>query len=126
MHNPSDENTPVSSDASYRAMKWVAIIMGVIMVGGFIFLFAMLAKQASAPKKKACEPSTIVIGQNSDIMKQAEKDDIITFWLREEGSLVIRRYSMCDGSILSDVRIAGGKPAAPQGGVPQPMPGRMP
>lgn len=112
MHNASDGNTPACCRVHCHGFLWLALLLA---IGGGIFLFS----RASA-KPQSCEPTTIALGPQSELMKVKEKGEALTVWLQENGVLVVRRYSMCDGSILRDVRLTGGtRPAAPNGALPR-------
>lgn len=111
MHNASDENTPARCCARSHCVLW--FLAALVIGGGIAFFFP-----ASPVRAKACEPTTIALGPKSEMMKVEEKGDTLTVWLRENGAAVIRRYAMCDGEILRDVRITGGTGSATPGGAP--------
>ncbi len=125
MHNATDSHTPAPLTGGWRALKNLAIVMGVVLVAGFVVMFSFMAKQVGGGASKTCDPTTIEVADNNELIKIEEKEDMLTLWLKDAtGAVVLRRYSMCGGKILRDVRVSGGMPpqqvAQPQQLQPQP------
>lgn len=118
MHNASDDNTPAATELSptYKALKGLAIVMGVVLVGGLIFVFASMGKQI-ASTGKTCDPTSILLSPEDELVRVDEKNNRLAVWLKgADGAVIIRHYDICNGRILHDVRISGGRPpAATQG-----------
>lgn len=112
MHNATDGNTPARCRVHCHGFLWLALLLAII--GGGIAVFS----RVQTPQH-ACEPTTITLGPQSELMKVKERGEALTVWLRENDVLVVRRYSMCNGVILQDVRLTGGtRPAAQSGALP--------
>lgn len=130
MHNASDDNTPDTTELSptYKALKLLAIVMGGVLAGGLVVMVAAMGKQVKPAGSKGCEPTSIALSAEDELMRLEEKGDRLVVWLKgHDGAVIIRHYDMCKGSILRDVRISGGKAPSPQPQgqmVPQPMPPR--
>lgn len=120
MSNPTHENAPVPLSPTYRALKFLAVAMGVVLLGGLVVVFGFMAKQLKTGSNNgSCDPTTIAVAGNNELMKIEEKDDMITIWVRDEtGAVALRRYTMCGGDIVRDVRISGGRPTVPPQGMP--------
>jgi hypothetical protein len=62
-----------------------------------------------------CDPASITLSAQDELLKVDEHRDRITVWLKDaSGSLVIRHYDLCSGNALRDLRVTGGKPVATQ------------
>lgn len=124
MSNAPHENAPVPLSPTYRALKFLAVAMGVVLLGGLVVVFGFMAKQLKMDSNNgSCDPTTIAVAGNNELMKIEEKDDMITLWVRDEtGAVALRRYTMCGGDIVRDVRISGGRPPLPPQGMSQGVP----
>ncbi len=120
MHNATDDNAPAPLSAGYRVLRFFAIAMGLILIGGFVLICAFMAKQVKLNNTAtaSCEPLSIAIEENTTLLKAEEKDGKLMIWSNDpKAGLSLRQYDMCTGKILHDVRISGGLPAA-QAAVP--------
>ncbi len=118
MHNPSDPSTPA---LNYKALKTVAIVFGVILVTGFLFIVTYAISSVKAGSK-GCEAVTVKVEGTEIPIKIEERDDHLTVWVKDTGgALAIRRYAMCGGKLLRDVRVSGNLPE-----LNAPHPGQQP
>lgn len=107
MHNATDTGAPAPLSPTYRALKYLAIAMGVILLGGLLTLFAFMARQVKTGKP-ACAPLTITLPAGETLLKAEEKEKSVDVWGRDgQGALTLRRYDVCSGRLLRDVRITG-------------------
>ncbi len=118
MYSANNSAAPASSSSelspTYRALKWLAIVMGAILVVGIIMIFASMFRHGGSGGHD-CDPTSITLGAQDELLKVDEHRDHITVWLKDaSGSLVIRHYDLCNGRPLRDLRVTGGKPVAVQ------------
>jgi hypothetical protein len=125
MYSANQSPTPASSSSelspTYRALKILAIVMGIILVVGIIMLFASMFRHGGG-SGRACDPASVTLGAQDELLKVDEHRDHITVWLKDaSGSLAIRHYDLCNGKPLRDLRVTGGKPVAIQNMPQQPQ-----
>ncbi|MBA4274713.1 MAG: hypothetical protein C0436_03560 [Alphaproteobacteria bacterium] len=126
MHTTHDSASPAPLSPTYRALKFIAVAMGVLLILGFVSLLTFMGTQLGAGSGSTCEPTTIQVAGTDELMKIEEKDDTVTVWLKDaSGAIVLRRHAMCSGDILRDVRVSGGR-TVPAQGMPQGAPGQPP
>lgn len=127
MHTTHDSASPAPLSPTYRALKFMAIAMGVLLILGFVSLLTFMGTTLGSGSGSACDPTTIQVATTDELMKIEEKEDTMTVWLKDAGgAIIIRRHAMCSGDILRDVRISGGRTAPPQGMPSQPPVGQPP
>jgi len=124
------DNTPlpgaVFSPRGVRILKIVVIAMGVLLVGGFIFVIGVIAYQASnlgqgkssAPAKPSAAASTVLPGSETElaipagatVSSMALDGDRLALHVTSSAGQEIVVIDLTSGKVISQIRLDADKP----------------
>lgn len=100
---------PVNS-TNLKALRFVVVSLGIALAGGFVMLFAVLAKKLDTPKAKPCIASSPELPVYTQFRVLEQQGAVTAMLLEGDGLTHILRIDNCDGRILSHVKLGYSTP----------------
>jgi len=96
-------------DPGFRALRFVVVMMGIVLLGGSIFLIAASIKkfnQSDDEEKRSCQTASMALqeGQSYEIL-ELERRTATLHIKNRDGSGLIRRVHLCSGKVKAEFLI---------------------